>query len=156
LGGGKGRGEGGGALPWPPRKGEGGDEVPPPLRILTTTTKKSKFSHSFFFKIFKICVIYPYPLKVSLSVHCCCSKLHKHLWRRCPLNKKQNSFIHCGILKWWYEIYYISPPPKYYYYYYYFSKKKIFFSLSMPDDDDVMVKTYTKLSNSLSLSSKSV
>ena len=35
-------------------------------------------------------------------------------------------------------------------------KKKIFFSLSMPDDDDVMVKTYTKLSNSLSLSSKSV
>ena len=28
-GGGRGR-EGGGALPWPPRKGEGGDEVPPP------------------------------------------------------------------------------------------------------------------------------
>ena len=92
--------EGGGETPSPktPRKGEGGDEVPP-LRILNK--KLSKFSHSFFFKIFKICVIYPYyPLKVSLSVHCCCcSKLHKHLWRRCPLNKKQNSFIHCGILK---------------------------------------------------------
>jgi hypothetical protein len=91
---GRGEGEGGGrgSTTMAPPEGGGGGRSPPPLRILNK--KLSKFSHSFFFKIFKICVIYPYPLKVSLSVHCCCcSKLHKHLWRRCPLNKK-TKFIH--------------------------------------------------------------
>jgi hypothetical protein len=58
-GGREGEGGGGGALPRPP--GGGGDEVPPPLRILT---KKKLFSLSL---SSLCCVIYPYPLKVSLS-----------------------------------------------------------------------------------------
>jgi hypothetical protein len=69
FGGGRGR-EGGETIAITgPRKGEGGDEVPPPppLRILTTTTTKNKILALFLLQIFKICVIYPYPLKVSLS-----------------------------------------------------------------------------------------
>jgi len=70
--------------------------------------------------------------------------------------KKQNSFIHCGTtFKKNIYIYLLYIPPKYYLIFYFSLKKKFFFSLWSMVDDDVMVKTYTKLSLSLS-SSKSV
>ena len=59
----------------------GGTKSPPPPDFNNNNKKQNSLTLSSL-----CCVIYPYPLEVSLSVHCCCSKLHKHLWRR-PLNK---------------------------------------------------------------------
>ena len=77
----------------------GGTKSPPPPDFNNNNKKQNSLTLSSL-----CCVIYPYPLEVSLSVHCCCSKLHKHLW--CPLNK-----IHCGILQYLYLYIFIIYPP---------------------------------------------
>ena len=106
LGGGKGRGregEGGGEATTTKTPRKGGDEVPPPPPQDFNNNNKKQNSLTL---SSLCCVIYPYPLEVSLSVHCCCcSKLHKHLWWR-PLNK-----IHCGILQYLYLYIFIIYPP---------------------------------------------
>ena len=124
LFGGKGRGREGGKPPPPKPPGRGGgDEVPPPPpQDFKQQQQKTKFSHSFFSLLCNLPT-----LEVSLSVHCCCcSKLHKHLWRRRPLNKKQNSLWHTSIFIFIY-IYYISPLNKYLIFS--FSKKKFLLSV---------------------------
>jgi len=118
-------GEGGGEATTTktPRKGGGRSPPPPPQDFNNNNKKQNSLTLSSL-----CCVIYPsYPLEVSLSVHCCCcSKLHKHLWRRCPLNKKQNSLWHTSIFIFIY-IYYISPLNKYLIFS--FSKKKFLLSV---------------------------
>ena len=76
----------GGKPPPPKTPGRGGDEVPPPPPQDFNNNNKKQNSLTL---SSLCCVIYPYPLKVSLSVHS--SKLHKHLWR--PLNKKTKFIV---------------------------------------------------------------
>ena len=104
----------------PPEGGGGGRSPPPPPQDFNNNNKKQ---NSLTLSSL-CCVIYPYPLEVSLSVHCCCcSKLHKHLWWR-PLNK-----IHCGILQYLYLYIFIIYPPLNKYLIFSFSKKKFLLSV---------------------------